>query len=93
MAPETSRIGREAETKRVDKIQKRRRDQELERQKLRPRMENEPALPMSSVQDPYDPFERSVTLKEALALGVEDIEMGRKGGTDIGATSEEKDFA
>lgn len=68
VAPEMSRIWREAERKRVDNIQKRKGDRELERQKMRSKMENEPNPPTNGVQDPYDRFERSVTLKEALAL-------------------------
>ncbi|KAE9994524.1 hypothetical protein EG327_009202 [Venturia inaequalis] len=93
VAPESSKIGHDTDTKGADNIQQRRRESEMERQKRRSGMEARELVAPStkSLQDPYSPYGK--TLKEALVMTVEDIDKERKGGSDFGAGTAKKDFA
>ncbi|QDS70888.1 hypothetical protein FKW77_006112 [Venturia effusa] len=93
VTPRTSRIGLDAERKREDNIQHRRRDSKIERQKRQSTLMARDTAPLiEDLRDDYIPFERFVTFKEALAMDLDDREKEGEGGMDFGAEVERKDF-
>lgn len=92
--PETPRRGQDAKKKRVDNIQRRRREEEMERQRSQSRMEtNETAPPTKGFENPFDSYERPITIKEVWQpLNVEEDKQDRKGGANISAGTEKEHF-